>query len=196
VRARARAAPRVRGPLDRPRENHDGRTDASAEAAEVTVTKVAAAEAAASEAFPPRKLPLPRGPPQMPPPMCLARERPWRPNCRKILAAAQTAWPRTPERSPGGPCLVLGPLSASLQRRRRNCCRASPRAAERLLRRPITSGWRAPPQSQAYAWTRAGLSGGGLERLVEPRAALSACGGSGDARHARAKLRQGLRGYL
>ena len=40
------------------------------------------------------------------------------------------------------------------------------------------------------------LAGGDTERLVEPRVALSACGGSGDACHAHAKPRQGLRGDL
>jgi hypothetical protein len=86
------------------------RTDAAAEVAEV-----AAAEAAARKLpppwklSPPRKLPPPRGPPRKPPPMRLARERPWRPSCRKSLSAARTAWPRTPRRSPGGPCLVWGP---------------------------------------------------------------------------------------
>jgi hypothetical protein len=30
------------------------------------------------------------------------------PSCRKSLAAARTAWPRTPRRFPGGPCVVWG----------------------------------------------------------------------------------------
>jgi hypothetical protein len=34
------------------------------------------------------------------------------------------------------------------------------------------------------------------DRLGEPRVALFACGGSDDARHARAQPRQGLRGNL
>jgi hypothetical protein len=58
---------------------------------------------------PPRKLPPPwnlppprTGPPRRPPPMRLARKRLYRPSCRKSLAAARVAWPRTPRRSPGG----------------------------------------------------------------------------------------------
>ena len=38
---------------------------------------------------------------------------------------------RTPRRSPGGPCLVWGPVSASLRRRRLEFCRASPRVTAR-----------------------------------------------------------------
>jgi hypothetical protein len=50
-----------------------------------------------------------KGSPQKPPPMRLARERPWRPSCRKSLAAARTVWPWTPRRSPGGPYFMWGP---------------------------------------------------------------------------------------
>jgi hypothetical protein len=58
---------------------------------------------------PPWKLPPPRKLPRKPPPMRLARERPWRPSCQKSLTAARAAWPRTLRRSPGGPCLEWGP---------------------------------------------------------------------------------------
>jgi hypothetical protein len=85
------------------------RTDVAAEAVEV-----AAAEAVPPRRPPPRKLPPPwKLPPprKLPPPwgaprkplsMRLVRRRPWRPSCRKILAAARAAWPRTPRRSSGG----------------------------------------------------------------------------------------------
>jgi hypothetical protein len=83
------------------------RTDAAADAAEVTTAEAAAAETAAVVKFPPPSKPLPqRGPPRKPPSMRLARERPWRPSCRKRLAAARTVWRRTSRRIPGGPRLV------------------------------------------------------------------------------------------
>jgi hypothetical protein len=92
------------------------RTDTAAEVAEV-----AAAEAAAAGLTPPwllsppRKLPppwnltQPRGAPRKPTPMRLARKRLWRPSCRKSLAAARAAWPKSLRKPPGGPCLVWGP---------------------------------------------------------------------------------------
>jgi hypothetical protein len=95
------------------------RTDAVAEVAEVAAAEAAAAEAAAAveavdaaEALMP-----PRGPPRKLPPMRLARERPWRTSFKKSLAAARAAWPRTPRRSPGGPCLVWGPRGIENLRR-------------------------------------------------------------------------------
>jgi hypothetical protein len=84
------------------------------EAAEVAAAEAAAAEAAPRKLPPPWKLsqpwklPPPRGAPRKPSSMRLARERLWRPSCRKSLAAARKAWPRTPRRFPGGPCLVWG----------------------------------------------------------------------------------------
>ena len=38
------------------------------------------------------------------------------PSCRKCLAAARAAWPRTPRRFPGGPCLVWGPRGIETSR--------------------------------------------------------------------------------
>jgi hypothetical protein len=84
--------------------------DAAAELAEVAAAEVAAAKtAAAVEASAAvEAAAAAAGAPRKPPPMRLARERPWRPSCRKSLGAARAAWPRTPRRSPGGPCLVWG----------------------------------------------------------------------------------------
>jgi hypothetical protein len=79
------------------------RTDVTAEAAEAPPRRPLSRRTP-----PPRKLPAPwkllppRGAPRKPLPMHLARERPWRPSCRKSLTAARAAWPMTPRRSPGG----------------------------------------------------------------------------------------------
>jgi hypothetical protein len=94
------------------------RTDAAAEAAEVTATEAAAAEAsAAAEAAAEAA--------------GLAQERPSRPSCRKSSTAARTVWPRTPREFPGGPCLC-GARVRVLAATAPGFRRASPRAAERL----------------------------------------------------------------
>ena len=87
------------------------RTDAAAEAAGVAAAEAAAVEASAAvEAAAAAEASADAGgAPRKPPPMRLTLERPWRPSCRKSLAAARAAWPRTPRRPPGGPCLVWGP---------------------------------------------------------------------------------------
>jgi hypothetical protein len=91
------------------------RTDTAAEVPEVAAAEAAAAEAAAAvEAVATAEAAAAAGAAAAgaaagAPPMRSARERPWRPSCRKSLAAARTARPRTPRRFPGGPCLVWGP---------------------------------------------------------------------------------------
>jgi hypothetical protein len=75
------------------------RTDTAAEVFEVSAAEAAAEAAAAMEAAAATEASATAGAPQKPPPMRLARERPWRPSCRKSLAAARTIWPRTPRRS-------------------------------------------------------------------------------------------------
>ena len=72
--------------------------EAAAAEAAAAVEAVAAAEAAAAV----ESATAAGGAPRKPPPMRLARKRLYRPSCRKSLAAARAAWPRTPRRSPGG----------------------------------------------------------------------------------------------
>jgi hypothetical protein len=63
-------------------ENLTARTDVAAEAAEVAATEAAVAEAAAAvEAIAAAEAAAAAGPLRKPPPMRLARERPWRPSC-------------------------------------------------------------------------------------------------------------------
>jgi hypothetical protein len=86
------------------------RTDTSAEVVEVAAAEAAPAEAAAAvEAVAAVESAAAAGAPRKPPPMRLARKRPWRPSCRKSLAAARAACPRALRKPPGGPCLVWGP---------------------------------------------------------------------------------------
>jgi hypothetical protein len=85
--------------------------EASAEAAEAAAAEAAAAKAAAAvnaAVAAETAAAAGGGAPRNLPPMRLVRERPWRPSCRKSLAAARAAWQRARKRIPGGPCFVLG----------------------------------------------------------------------------------------
>ena len=95
------------------------RTDTAAEVAEVAAAEAAAAEAAATEAAAAEAAAAVKAATAAEAVAAawaaanaaadaLGVERPSRPSCRKSLAAVRTAWPRTPRRSPGGPCLVWG----------------------------------------------------------------------------------------
>jgi hypothetical protein len=92
------------------------RTDTAAEVAEVAAAEAAAAEAAAAveaaaaaEAVAAAVAAAAAWAAANAAADALGVERPSRPSCRKSLAAVRAAWPRTPRRSPGGPCLVWGP---------------------------------------------------------------------------------------
>jgi hypothetical protein len=89
------------------------RADAATEAAEVAAAEAAAAEAAAAEAaaaveaFAAAEAAAAEAAAAAGAAAdALGAREAWRPSCQIRLAATRAAWPRTPRRPPGGPCLV------------------------------------------------------------------------------------------
>jgi hypothetical protein len=124
VLARTRAAPVSEAHSINRAEILTVRTGAVAEAAEVAAAEAAAAEAAAAEAAAAEgaaavevaaaaEAAAAAGAAAK----AAANVAALAPELSKDLAAARAAWPRTPRRSPGGPCLVWGARGIESSRR-------------------------------------------------------------------------------
>jgi hypothetical protein len=84
------------------------RTDATAEAAEAAAAEAAAEEAAAAVEAAAAAEAAAAGAAAKAAADALGARAALEPSCRKSLAAARAAWPRTPRRPPGDPCLAWG----------------------------------------------------------------------------------------